>query len=682
VKSRVAISLFSLVSSSLVGIALAADPAPTTLNSGIDHKGFDASSRPQDDFFKYVNGTWLKDAEIPGDKSRWGTFDELREGVSANLRTIIESTAADPHVKAGSEAKKVGDLYASYMDMARRNAVGAAPLKADLAQIDKLADKKLIPAMIASMNRMRVTSPLGMFVAQDGKDATHYAVIIGQSGLGLPDRDYYLNDSDAKFKNVREKYQALIEKMLAAVGDKKAAESAASVVALETELARAQWTRVENRNPNKTYNKFAIDKLAELAPGYDWNLQLRSAGLAGKIDSVIVSQPSYVTALAKTMEATPLPAWKAYFKWHLINRYAPFLSQQFVDDQFAFTGTVLRGVPVNEEPWKHAVSLIDGALGDAVGKLYVAKYFPPENKARMDKLVANLKVAYAQSIDSLDWMTPATKVEAKKKLATMNVKIGYTEKWRDYSKIAIVKNDLIGNLKRIAAAEYQRNIERLGKPVDRAEWRYGPQTVNASYNPRMNEITFPAGILQPPFFDVTADDAVNYGGIGAVIGHEIGHCFDDSGSQSDEVGNLRNWWTAEDREKFTAKTKALIAQYDAYEPVPGYHVNGAFTLGENIGDNSGLAIAYKAYHIALGAKEPPVIDGLTGDQRLYMGWAQVWRGKARPDAAIVLLKSDPHSPAAVRGNATLRNQPGFYSAFDVKPGDKMYLAPEQRVTIW
>ncbi len=678
-KPRVSSTLLALFLTGLLGAASAAEP--TTLSSGVS-KNFNTAVRAQDDFYAYANGGWMASTEIPADKSRWGTFDELREGVLVNMRAIIEAAAADTHKKPGSEAQKVGDLYASFMDLAHRNALAANPLKADLAQIDAMKDKKQIPAMIAHSNRTRVTAPFAAGVTQDGKDATRWTVTLYQSGLGLPDRDYYLNETDAKFKTALAKYEELIAKSLAAVGDKDAAASAKAVVALETEFARAQWSRVENRNPVKTYNKVEIAKLSELAPGFDWHSLLKVSSLEGKIDSMIVAQPSFVTAVAKAADTQPLSAWKAYFKWHLVSRYAPFLSQSFVDNNFAFTGTVLRGVPVNEEPWKHGVRLIDASLSDAVGKIYVAKYFPPENKARMEKLVANLIAAYSKSIDSQDWMGPETKAQAQKKLATMKVKIGYTEKWRDYSKVDIKKDDLVGNLKRIAAAEYQRNIDRLGKPVDRTEWRYGPQTVNASYNPRLNDITFPAGILQPPFFNVAAEDAVNYGGIGGAIGHEIGHCFDDQGSQYDEIGNLRNWWTAQDREKFTAKTKSLIAQYNAFSPVPGYNVNGALTLGENIGDNSGLGIAYKAYHQSLQGKEGPVIDGLTADQRFYFGWAQVWRGKSRPDAAIVLLKSDPHSPGEARVNVTIPNQPGFYDAFGLKEGDKMYLPPDQRVTIW
>jgi predicted metalloendopeptidase len=671
--------LYALLAGS--SLAPAAEPS-TPLVSGINFKNFDKSVRAQDDFYAYVNGAWLKTVDLPADKSRWGTTDELREGVLDNLRLIVEATAAAPGKAAGSEAQKIGDLYASFMDETRREKLGIAPLAADFARIDALTDRKDLPALVASFNALRVTMPVSMVVIQDAKDATQYVLAFSQSGLGLPDRDYYLNDNDAKLKDTRAKYQVLIEKMLAVAGDKDAAASAAAVVALETDLAKGQWTRVENRNPVKTYNPMAVSKLAELAPGYDWNLLLRTAGLEGKVNSVVVSQPSYLTAFSKVAGSAPLSAWKAYFKWHVISRYAPYLSRAVVDDNFAFTGTVLRGVPANEAAWKRGVRLVDGSLGDALGKLYVARHFPPENKARMEALVGNLIKAYGESIETLDWMSAETKKEARKKLAGINVKIGYTSKWREYDEIAISADDLVGNVKRVAAAEYQRNLARLGKPIDRAEWRMTPQTVNASYNSRLNEITFPAGILQPPLFNVAAEDAANYGGIGAVIGHELGHGFDDSGSQSDAAGNLRNWWIAEDREKFTARTKALIAQYNAISPVPGYNVNGALTLGENIGDNSGLAIAYKAYHLSLAGKPAPMIDGFTGDQRLYLGWTQVWRSKARPDATIVQLKSDPHSPSDVRGNAALRNQPGFYSAFGVKEGDKMYLPPEQRVIIW
>lgn len=656
--------------------------AVPALISGIELRNMDTKVRPQDDFYLYTNGAWLKNTTIPADKSRWGSFDELRETALANLRVIVDSIAAQKDKPEGSEAQKIGDLYQSFMDEARRESLGLTPLQSDFARIDAVKDKSELPALIGYFNQMRITAPFALRVVQDAKDATQYAAALYQSGLGLPDRDYYLNETDAKLKDARIKYQALIEKMLAQAGEKDPALLAREIIALETDLAKAQWTRVENRDPVKTYNKFELAKLAELVPGYDWNAQLRAVELDGKVTSLIVGQPSYLAGFGKAVDTTPIATWKAYFKWHLISQYAPYLSKSFVDDSFAFNGTLLRGVPANEDGWKRGVRLIEGSLGEALGKRYVEKHFPPENKARMEKLVANLVVAFGQSIDGLDWMSPATKKEARAKLATMNPKIGYTTKWRDYSAILVSKDDLIGNLKRVSVAESNRNIARLGKPVDREEWGMTPQTVNAYYNSRLNEIVFPAAILQPPFFNAAADDAVNYGGIVAVIGHEIGHGFDDSGSQSDAIGNLRNWWTKDDREKFSAKTKSLIAQYDGYSPLPGYNVNGALTLGENIGDNSGLAVAYKAYHLSLAGKKSPVIDGFTGEQRVFLGWAQVWRGKARDDSTIVLLKTDSHSPSEVRGNATLKNQPGFYQAFSVKAGDKMYLPPDQRVTIW
>ncbi len=682
--------LFSLAAGK-TSTSYARDAVPNTaaearttsaLLSGIDVSNMDTKVRPQDDFYRYANGTWLKNTAVPADKPRWGSFDELREAALGNLRTIVDDIVAEKDKAPGSETQKIGDLYASYMDDARRESLGLKPLRDDLTRIDALKDKADLPALIGYFNQLGITAPFGVRIAQDAKDATQYAVWISQNGLGLPDREYYLNDQDAKTKDQRAKYLALIEKTLSIVGDKNAAASAKDILALETELAKAQWSRVENRNPVKTYNKLPLAKLVELAPGYDWKAQLRTWELDDKVETVIVSQPSYLTGFGKAVEATPLATWKAYFKWHLMSRFAPYIGKSFVEDNFAFNGTVLRGVPANEEPWKRGVRLVEASLGDALGKRYVEKHFPPEHKARMEKLVTNLVTAFGQSIDGIDWMSAATKKEAQTKLAAMKPKIGYTNKWRDYSAVTITKDDLVGNVKRVALAESKRNLARLGKPVDREEWGMTPQTVNAYYNSRLNEIVFPAAILQPPFFNANADDAVNYGGIVAVIGHEIGHGFDDSGSQSDAVGNLRNWWTAEDREKFSARTKALISQYNAYSPLPGYNVNGALTLGENIGDNSGLAVAFKAYRLSLGGKPSPTIDGFTGEQRVFLGWAQVWRGKARDDSTIVLLKTDSHSPSEVRGNATLKNQPGFYEAFSVKAGDKMYLPPENRVTIW
>jgi predicted metalloendopeptidase len=470
--------------------------------------------------------------------------------------------------------------------------------------------------------------------------------------------------------------------MLSMAGESKAADYAAAILNLETSLARIQWTRVEDRDPIKTYNKTAITELSALMPGYDWQRYVRGAGIEGKVDSVIIRQPSYFTGLGKVIANTPLPVWKAYFKWRVLSAAAPYLSKAFVDERFAFTGGILRGVPENQPRWKRGIALLDTGIGESLGKLYVAKYFPPQHKARMQALVQNLLEAYRRDIDTLDWMSAETKVGAQAKLAKMLPKIGYPDQWRDYGALKISRDDLRGNVVRANEFEYRRNLAKLGKPVDHGEWRMRPQTVNASYNSTSNEITFPAAILQPPFFDATADDAANYGGIGAVIGHEMSHGFDDQGSQFDADGNLHDWFTKADHDKFAEKTKALVAQYNAYEPVPDYHVNGALTLGENIGDNSGLAIAYKAYRISLAGHEAPVIDGFTGDQRLYLGWVQVWRGKVREAEAIQRIKADPHSPPAVRGTAPLRNQAGFYAAFGLKPGDKMYLPPDQRVNIW
>jgi putative endopeptidase len=473
--------------------------------------------------------------------------------------------------------------------------------------------------------------------------------------------------------------------MLSMAGDKDAAKDSKDILALETNLAKIQWTKVENRDPVKAYNKVEFSKLAALAPGYDWKSYLTDSGVQGKTDYLVVSQPSYISGLGKLLQSTPLPVWKTYFRWRLLNDLAPYLSKNFVDEHFAFYGTALRGIPENRPRWKRGIALVENSVGESLGKLYVAEYFPPEAKARMDQLVKNLLAAYKADIDTLDWMSPETKQKAQQKLAKFTTKIGYPKTWRDYSSLQINKDDLLGNVIRAQVFEFNRNLNKLGKPIDRDEWGMTPQTVNAYYNPEMNEIVFPAAILQPPFFNPKADDAVNYGGIGAVIGHEISHGFDDQGSQYDGNGNLLSapgWFTQDDLGKFKAKTHALVEQYAAYEPVPGYHVNGELTLGENIADNSGIAIAYKAYKLSLEGQPAPVIDGLSGDQRFYEGWAQVWRGKMRDDALVVSIKTNPHSPMAVRGTVPEMNQASFYEAFGIKEGDKMYLAPEKRVTLW
>ncbi len=649
--------------------------------SGIGAATIDAAVRPQDDTYRYMNGKWLDSFEIPADKARYGAFTKLADDSEAHLHELIEAAAANAEAKPGSEPQQVGDLYKSFMDEAAVETTGLKAIESTLTTIDALPDKSSIAGVMATLAVIGIGSPFVPFVHQDNKDSTKYVVDLYQYGLGLPDRDYYLKDTD-KYRDSREKYLAHVEKMLSLAGDKDAPAKAKAVFALETALAKAQWDKVENRDPVKTYNKVELTKLDALAPGFDFKVWLTAAGMAGKFDYVIVSQPTYITAFAKLLESTPLDTWKAYFRWRVIAELAPYLSKAFVDENFAFYGTSLRGIPENRPRWKRGVELVETSMGEALGKLYVDKYFPPAHKARMEVLVKNLQEAYKQSIDTLAWMGPETKKEAQAKLAKFDPKIGYPNKWKDYSKLVISGKDLVGNVARANAWRYQFDLAKLGTPIDREEWGMTPQTVNAYYNPEKNEIVFPAAILQPPFFNAAADDAVNYGGIGAVIGHEISHGFDDQGSQYDGDGNLRQWFSESDLKNFKAKTTALIAQYAAYEPVKGYHVNGELTLGENVADNSGLAIAYKAYKLSLGGKEAPVIDGLSGDQRFYLGWAQVWQSKEREAETIRRLTVDPHSPPAVRGNATLVNQAGFYQAFGVKEGDKMYVEPEKRVSIW
>ena len=670
--------LISALALSLLAGAASADGR----GSGIATDYMETSVRPQDDFFQHLNGKWLAQTEIPSDKSRWGAFEQLDDDTKPQLRAIIEAAAADPNKTPGSDAQRIGDFFASYMDEARLEQLGSGPLRADLERVAALKDKAGIAALVAWFNRAGYSAPYGYTVHQDNRDSTRYVADLYQDGLGLPDRDYYLKKSDARMADTLAKYQQHVARMLALAGDGNATADARAIVALETGLARIQWTKVELRDPVKAYNKVELAKLATLAPGYDWPAYLKDSGLAGKVDYVIVSQPSYLSGLSKLLAKTPLATWQAYFQWQIIHANAPYLDRAFALENFAFYGTVLSDIKEQEPRWKRAVNATDNALGESLGKLYVAQHFPAERKARVEQLVHNLLAAYQASIATLDWMGPATKQQAQAKLAKIAVKIGYPDQWRDYAALAVHADDLVGNVLRSHQFDYDRELNKLGKPIDRAEWGMTPQTVNAYYNPEMNEIVFPAAILQPPFFDAGADDAANYGAIGAVIGHEISHGFDDQGGQYDGDGNLRDWWTAADHQHFAAKASMLVKQYNAFSPVQGYHVNGALTLGENIADNSGIAIAYKAYQIALHGQPAPVIDGLSGDQRFFMGFAQVWRSKIRDAQSIVYLKTDPHAPDRFRANGTVRNQPGFYTAFGVKPGDKMYLPPKDRVTMW
>jgi putative endopeptidase len=660
-----------------------ATSAAAPLVSGLDTQYVDESVRVQDDIYQHINGKWLASFEIPADKGSYDQFSKIYDDVQKQLRDVVDGVQKSPDA-SDPDQQKIADLYASFMDESSLEPLGLKPLTPEFARIDALKDRSEIASLIAHLNVIGVTAPYTPQVHQDAKDATRYVFDLGQDGLGMPDRDYYLLD-DAQLKQTRSSYGEHIQKMLTLAGEKNAAQQAHDIMALETALAKIQWTKVENRDPIKTYNKVEFSKLATLAPGYNWKAYLADSGVQGKIDDLVISQPSYITAFNRLLGQTPLPVWKAYFHWHVLSSFAPYLSKNFVDEDFNFNKAALRGVKQNEERWKRGVELVDGAIGEGLGKIYVAKYFPPESKARMDALVKNMLAAYKADIDKLDWMSPETKQKAHDKLAHFTTKIGYPDKPRDYSKLSFAKDDLVGNVMRANTFEYQRNVNKLGGPIDRAEWGMTAPTVNAYYNPELNEIVFPAAILQPPFFNAKADDAVNYGGIGAVIGHEISHGFDDQGSQYDGSGNLLTppgWFTQADLDHFKAKTQSLVSEYSGYSPVPGYPINGELTLGENIADNSGLAVAYKAYQISLEGKPAPLLDGLTGDQRFYLGFSQIWRGKTRDSQAIMWIKSDPHSPDRSRGTVTVMNQEPFYAAFGVKEGDKMFLPPEKRVSIW
>ncbi|HSN20772.1 MAG TPA: M13 family metallopeptidase [Usitatibacter sp.] len=664
-----------------LALSSAAAQAPAVA-PGIHPDRFDAAVPAKDDLYRHVNGAYIARTPIPPDKSWYGTFIELRDRSLDQLHDIVDGLERDPASARDPDARKIRDLYASFMDEARVDALGLKPIAGELARIDALRSKDQVPALIAHFNEIGVGAPYSADVHQDARDSTRYIVDLVQGGLGLPDRDYYLKDDDARLRQMRAKYEAHIEKMLRMSGERHAPRVARGILALETRLARVQWTRVENRDPVKRYNPVPVARLPKVAPGVDWKRYLVAAEVEGKIDTVVVSQPSYLQGFAKVLRATPLETWKQYFRWRLLSAYAPYLSKPYVDERFEFVGHVLQGIPENRPRWKRGIELVEGSIGFALGKVYVARYFPPERKARMDQLVRNLLEAYRQSLEGLDWMGPQTKKEALAKLAAFTPKIGYPAEWRDYSKLEIDRGDLVGNVMRANRFEYRRDIAKLGKPVDRAEWFMTPQTVNAYYNPEINEVVFPAAILQPPFFDASADDAVNYGAIGAVIGHEISHGFDDWGSQYDGQGNLRNWWTKQDHERYAARTAKLVAQYGAYSPLPGYHLNGKLTLGENIADNAGLEMAWKAYQISLHGKPAPAVGGLTGAQRFFISWAQVWAEEMRPEEQVRRIKVDPHSPGRFRCDGAASNQAAFYDAFGVKPGDGMYLPPERRVSIW
>lgn len=658
----------------------AAQSTQSTLVSGIDTANFDKSVSPDQDFYHYVNGTWLKNTPIPADKSNYGAFSKLYENSQKALRTIIEEDAAKTDAKEGSNAQKIGDFYKSYMNTAQIEKLGLTPIKGELNAIEKVKTHSGVAELMGKLAVEGVDAPFGFYVYADAKHSMKNAAYVGQSGLGLPNRDYYLDKSE-KYQKIRQAYVSYVADMLGMAGFDHPQKRAKEVLAVETKLAKVQWDKVKNRDPNATYNKMSLAKLGTMLHSFNFGKYAKASGLSQASD-VIVSQPSYFTDFGKLFGQVPVDTWRSYMGFQLLDGVSKLLPKKFADRHFAFHGTELSGVTEQSPRWKQAVNATDNVLGMMVGKEYVKRYFKPEAKQRMEHMVHNLLKAYGASIKELDWMSPETKKAALAKLAKFTTKIGYPDKWKSYDGLTIKADDLVGNYRRYAAFEVKDMLDKLKKPVDRSEWGMTPQTVNAYYNPVANEIVFPAAILQPPFFNMNADDAVNYGGIGAVIGHEIGHGFDDSGANFDGDGNLRNWWTKQDLTKFKARTTQLAAQYSAYAPYPDAHVNGKFTLGENIGDLGGLTMAYKAYHMSLHGKPAPVIDGFTGDQRFFIGWAQVWRRNYREAELRKRLNTDPHSPSMYRANGTVGNVPAFYKAFNVKPGDKMYIAPDKRVKIW
>jgi len=656
-----------------------AAPVAASLGSGINTANFDTSVRPGDDFYAYVNGTWLLDTPIPSDKSNYGSFTALADEAEENLRVIIEQ-AAGQEAEPGSDAQKVGDFFTSFMDEERIEALGAEPLQATLAEIAGIADKSAMLIKMAELNHISVQMPVGVYIDNDAMQSDQYISYLTQWGLGLPDRDWYLSEGDASHEEARAAYGKYVATVLELAGYERAAEAARSVLAIEFLIAGQHWDRVQNRQRELTYNKMTQDDLGALAPDMDWDAFLAALGITET--SYIVRQPSYIEGLNTIWNEISLQQWKDYTSFKYVDSLAGYLGEDFVNAQFDFEGRTLGGLEEMRPRWKRGVDTVDGSLGEVVGRIYVEQHFADEAKRRMDVLVENLREAFRVGIDELAWMTEATRAEAQEKLRKFTTKIGYPEQWKDYSALSVSPDDLIGNVIRSRNVEHNRVLAKLGSPIDRGEWFMTPYTVNAYYNPPMNEIVFPAAILQPPFFNVEADDAVNYGGIGAVIGHEFSHGFDDQGRKSDGDGNLRDWWTGEDAEAFTAHAAALVDQYNQFEVLPGKFLNGEFTLGENIGDLSGLAVAYKAYRMSLNGEEAPVIDGLTGDQRFFMGWAQIWRRLYRDENLEMRITSDPHSHSWARCNGVVRNFDAWYDAFDIQPGDALYLSPEQRVKIW
>ena len=644
--------------------------------AGLDFSNQDQSVRPQDDLYRHFNGSWLKTAVIPADRATDGAFMALRVQSEARVREIIEGATGS------EEATKIAHIYKSFMDADAVNAKGGSPIAAELALVDSISTITDFISTFSKLEARGTSGIFGTFIYADMKDASTNILYLAQGGISLPDEAYYREE---KYADIRTAYVAHITAMFTLAGVSDPAGNAAKVMALETSIASHHWDQVKNRDSTLTYNKMNRAEVTALMPVFDWELYLTDGEIpAIVLDSVIVQQPSFFEGLGSILANFDAAAWKAWLKWHIISGSAPYLSDDFTKENFAFFGKTLSGTPELRERWKRAVSMIEGSLGEAVGKVYVQKYFPAEAKARMENLVANLIEAYRVSINELAWMSPDTKVKALEKLGKFRPKIGYPDKWRDYSALKTTPDDLYGNVGRVVKFQRDHELSKIGKPVDRDEWFMAPQTVNAYYNPVMNEIVFPAAILQAPFFGLDHDDAVNYGGIGAVIGHEIGHGFDDQGSKYDGDGALNNWWTDADRAAFEERTKALIAQYDALIPeeAPDVNVNGALTIGENIGDLGGLTIAFKAYQISLQGKPSPVIEGMSGEKRLMLSWAQIWRAKVRPEEMRRRIATDPHSPAEFRCNQILKNFTPFYQEFGVTEKDALWLEEQARVQIW
>lgn len=648
-----------------------------SLNSGIDRDGMDLSIRPQDDFFAYANGTWIKETVIPADQSGWGSFQILSEAGLDQLQAIIQDVADSSN---DAKAAKIGDYYNAYIDLDRVNELGLTPVADLLAEIDAVRTHTQVVEFFATKNELGIDAPFDFRIGQDVKSPDHYIVITRQSGLGLPDRDYYFDESERGIE-LRGKYVKFIADILSLSDYADATAAAERIMAVETQIAEHHWDKVDNRDPIKRYNKVSGAELATMLSNFDTKVFFNGVG-TGEQDYVIVSQPSFVAGFNELFPTVAVDTWKEYLRLQVLTSYATVLSQNFVDANFDFFSKTLRGNEEQRPRWKRAIGSVNGSLGELLGQLYVEKHFPAEAKTRMLTMVNNLVLAYEESISNLEWMSDETKVKALEKLSKFTPMIGYPDKWRDYSKLEISAEELVGNVRRARTFNHYRQVDKLGSPIDRSEWFMPPQRVNAYYNPPMNQIVFPAAILQPPFFDFDAEDARNYGAIGLVIGHEIGHGFDDQGSKYDGDGNLKNWWTDEDRSRFEERTNMLVEQYNAFEPLPGFFINGKLTLGENIGDLGGASIALRAYEMSLAGEESPIIDDMTGKERFFLGMAQVWRSKNRDEVVELQVKNDPHSPAYYRVNGVVPNINEFYETFDVHEGDAHYLPAEERVVIW